>query len=341
MFTWLFGDRGIPAELPAHGRLRLAHLPVGQRGRRAVLRQVPLQDRPGHRLPHQRGGGEARPARTRTRTRWTCYEAIDRGEFPSWTLKVQIMPAAEARTYRFNPFDLTKVWPHARLPAAARSASWCSTATRTTTSPRSSRRRSTRRTSCPASGRRPTRCCRAACSPTATRTATASASTTPSCRSTRPHARREAPNYGRDGFMRFDDNGGAAKNYEPNSFDGPVETGEPLVRAARRPTARAAPTSGTAARTTTSSQAGALYRVMDEAARARLVGNIAGSLVAGDARTTSSSAPSRTSATADPEYGARVADGGGRAARIGKHSSPAASGSSREGWSQEGRRGRL
>jgi catalase len=44
------------------------------------------------------------------------YNAIERGEFPSWTLKVQIMPFEDAKTYRFNPFDLTKVWPHADYP---------------------------------------------------------------------------------------------------------------------------------------------------------------------------------------------------------------------------------
>jgi catalase len=44
------------------------------------------------------------------------YEAIKRGEYPSWTLKVQVMPFEEAKTYRFNPFDLTKVWPHADYP---------------------------------------------------------------------------------------------------------------------------------------------------------------------------------------------------------------------------------
>jgi catalase len=44
------------------------------------------------------------------------YEAIKRGEYPSWTLKVQIMPFEEAKTYRFNPFDLTKVWPHSDYP---------------------------------------------------------------------------------------------------------------------------------------------------------------------------------------------------------------------------------
>ena len=44
------------------------------------------------------------------------YEALERGEYPSWSLKVQIMPFEEAKTYRFNPFDLTKVWPHSDYP---------------------------------------------------------------------------------------------------------------------------------------------------------------------------------------------------------------------------------
>ncbi len=44
------------------------------------------------------------------------YEAIDRGEFPSWTLSVQVMPFEDAKTYRINPFDLTKIWPHSDYP---------------------------------------------------------------------------------------------------------------------------------------------------------------------------------------------------------------------------------
>lgn len=44
------------------------------------------------------------------------FAAIERGEFPSWTLKVQIMPVAEAEGYRFNPFDLTKVWSQKDYP---------------------------------------------------------------------------------------------------------------------------------------------------------------------------------------------------------------------------------
>jgi len=44
------------------------------------------------------------------------FEAIERGEFPKWTLKVQIMPFDDAKTYHINPFDLTKVWPHGDYP---------------------------------------------------------------------------------------------------------------------------------------------------------------------------------------------------------------------------------
>jgi catalase len=44
------------------------------------------------------------------------FDAIEKGDFPKWYLKVQIMPEADAKDYRFNPFDLTKVWPHADYP---------------------------------------------------------------------------------------------------------------------------------------------------------------------------------------------------------------------------------
>ncbi|WP_159945079.1 MULTISPECIES: catalase [unclassified Nocardiopsis] len=44
------------------------------------------------------------------------WQAIERGEYPSWTVNVQIMPFEDAADYRFNPFDLTKVWPHEDYP---------------------------------------------------------------------------------------------------------------------------------------------------------------------------------------------------------------------------------
>ena len=44
------------------------------------------------------------------------WASIKSGDHPSWTLEVQVMPFADAAEYRFNPFDLTKVWPHGDYP---------------------------------------------------------------------------------------------------------------------------------------------------------------------------------------------------------------------------------
>ena len=44
------------------------------------------------------------------------YDSIEDGLFPRWTLYIQVMTGAEAEVHRFNPFDLTKVWPHGEFP---------------------------------------------------------------------------------------------------------------------------------------------------------------------------------------------------------------------------------
>jgi catalase len=44
------------------------------------------------------------------------HDAIARGDFPVWRLEVQIMTPQQAKGYRFDPFDVTKVWPHADVP---------------------------------------------------------------------------------------------------------------------------------------------------------------------------------------------------------------------------------
>lgn len=44
------------------------------------------------------------------------FGAIERGEHPKWTMYVQVMPEADAEKTPYNPFDLTKVWPHADYP---------------------------------------------------------------------------------------------------------------------------------------------------------------------------------------------------------------------------------
>jgi catalase len=43
-------------------------------------------------------------------------DAVQKGEFPKWKMKIQVMTAEQAKTFKWNPFDLTKVWPHADFP---------------------------------------------------------------------------------------------------------------------------------------------------------------------------------------------------------------------------------
>ena len=47
---------------------------------------------------------------------WDLYNAIASGSPPSWTLYIQIMTYDEAKSCSFNPFDLTKIWPHGEYP---------------------------------------------------------------------------------------------------------------------------------------------------------------------------------------------------------------------------------
>ncbi len=54
--------------------------------------------------------------RTRESTQEDLFGAIERGEYPRWTLYVQVMPETDAEKTPYNPFDLTKVWPHADYP---------------------------------------------------------------------------------------------------------------------------------------------------------------------------------------------------------------------------------
>ncbi|QRR01219.1 catalase [Dyadobacter sandarakinus] len=43
-------------------------------------------------------------------------ESIDAGDFPKWAMKIQVMTEEQTRTFRWNPFDLTKVWPQGEFP---------------------------------------------------------------------------------------------------------------------------------------------------------------------------------------------------------------------------------
>ena len=44
------------------------------------------------------------------------FGGIEKGEFPKWRMMIQVMPELDAEKTKYNPFDLTKVWPHADYP---------------------------------------------------------------------------------------------------------------------------------------------------------------------------------------------------------------------------------
>jgi catalase len=44
------------------------------------------------------------------------FDAIAKRDFPSWTWKIQVMPEKDAESYRYDVFDVTKVWPHSDYP---------------------------------------------------------------------------------------------------------------------------------------------------------------------------------------------------------------------------------
>ena len=44
------------------------------------------------------------------------YQSLEQGDFPKWAMLIQVMPEKEAATCPYNPFDLTKVWPHKDYP---------------------------------------------------------------------------------------------------------------------------------------------------------------------------------------------------------------------------------
>jgi len=59
---------------------------------------------------------EAIIAKDRESHQRDLYEAIERKDFPRWTLSIQVVPEKDAAKFPFNPFDLTKVWPHGDYP---------------------------------------------------------------------------------------------------------------------------------------------------------------------------------------------------------------------------------
>ena len=113
--TWLMGDRGIPRTWRhMNGYSSHAYMWINASGERFWMKYHFKTDQ-GIEFFTQDEADQMAAADTDYHTR-DLYEAIERGDYPSWTLHVQIMPFEDAKTYRFNPFDLTKVWPHGDYP---------------------------------------------------------------------------------------------------------------------------------------------------------------------------------------------------------------------------------
>ncbi|MFD0558980.1 catalase [Stackebrandtia endophytica] len=113
--TWLMGDRGIPANWRhMDGFSSHTYLWVNAGGERFWVKYHFKTDQGNDFLTQadaDRLAGEDGDYHRRD-----LWQALERGDHPSWTLKMQVMPFADAPDYRFNPFDLTKVWPHGDYP---------------------------------------------------------------------------------------------------------------------------------------------------------------------------------------------------------------------------------
>ncbi|MFD5557759.1 catalase [Streptomyces sp. NPDC127068] len=113
--TWLMGDRGIPKSYRfMNGYGSHTYMWVNGGGERFWIKYHLKTDQ-GIDFLTQADADELAGTDADLHRR-DLYESIEAGEPPSWTAYVQIMPFADAPDYRFNPFDLTKVWPHGDYP---------------------------------------------------------------------------------------------------------------------------------------------------------------------------------------------------------------------------------
>ena len=113
--AWLMGDRGIPKSWRhMNGYSSHTYMWINAEGEKFWVKYHFKTDQGVECLTQEEADKQA-GADGDFHVR-DLYNAIDNGEFPQWTLYMQVMPFADAENYRFNPFDLTKVWPHSDYP---------------------------------------------------------------------------------------------------------------------------------------------------------------------------------------------------------------------------------
>jgi catalase len=232
------------------------------------------------------------------------FDTIADGGVAAWSVEVQIMPAADADTYRFDVFDLTKVWPHADYPrrklgrmvldrnprnyfAEIEQAAFSPGNLVPGIMPSFDKMLQARLISYSDAHRY--------------RLGVNYVDLPVNC----PHATR-ASNYYRDGAMKFNGNQGGCPVYEPNSY---ADTPRQAPQYAQSPFE----IHGLAARTPYQhpndnyTQPGNLYRLLDEGAKQRLVHNLVEHMKL--ARREFQERQIGHFLKADPDYGRRVAAG--------------------------------
>jgi len=113
--TILFSDRGLPtAPQYVNGYGSHTYSFWNEAGERYWVK-FHFKTQQGHRH-HTNAEAATVVGRSRESYQEEWFSAIESGNFPKWTMYVQIMPEAEAEKTSYNPFDVTKVWPHADYP---------------------------------------------------------------------------------------------------------------------------------------------------------------------------------------------------------------------------------
>lgn len=302
-FTWLFGDRGIPASYRnLDGFGSHTYQWVNAKGEVFWVKYHFKTDQGIANLTSEEAA--AIGATNPDHHHQDLLQSIENGQFPTWTVKVQIMPAAEAAGYRFNPFDLTKVWYYKDYPLIEigkhtlnrNPDNYFAEVEQAAFNPANF---------VPGIGPSPDKMLQGRLFSYGDTQRYRLGINHTQIPVNRPRTPAAANNYGRDGAMRFDGNGGRAKNYEPNSFNGPAQTGQAAyagvevsgVTGNHKPVLHKEDNDFV--------QAGALYRLMREDEKRRLIGNIAGNLgkVSRDDIVARAIGHFRA---ADPDYGARL-----------------------------------
>ena len=201
------------------------------------------------------------------------FEAIERKDFPKWRVEVQIMPEADAEKTPYNPFDLTKVWPHKDYPLIEvgvmelnrNPENYHAEVEQSGFSPANV---------VPGISHSPDKMLQFRIFSYADAHRYRLGINHDSLPVNRP--RVPVHSYHRDGQMRFDENGGGSVNYEPNSFGGPVE--DPSVKEPPLKISGDADRYSHRIGNDDYGQPGALFRLMTEAQRKALMDNIAGAM---------------------------------------------------------------